>query len=392
MRRLTRFSLRSLLVVTVLVTLFQQNALAQQCAQPVSSGAAPVASDCLFILGVAVGSQTCLPACTCAPTGSLPTKATDALLCLSRATGQPVTLNCPCEEPPDADRIIGEANASRGRLIFPPFFPGLPTTVTDDFYIDAMFTKIEIIGDPPDVDRTETVETFGACTVTTVELIAPNGGAPPFTITNYDPGAPGQASNGTQTVDLLRYSGGGFESFAPDFDVNLYDLGFDGGQTVTFSWPGGDHINAFTDSIAVPPVVTITAPDLESGTFDVVPGEALDLTWDDDGKLTVTVATSNSTLTQQTLESHSVTIVCEFAEGSGAATIPAGATAKLLEAGAPPAIYSRNFTASRVNSKEVNVSAPTVGGSRVVVLTATSELTRSLYFAFPFSLGLTGGR
>jgi hypothetical protein len=67
-----------------------------RCAQPVSAGAKPVASDCLFILRTAVGLQSCSPECACAPKGTLPVKATDALLCLKTATGQTVTLSCPC--------------------------------------------------------------------------------------------------------------------------------------------------------------------------------------------------------------------------------------------------------------------------------------------------------
>jgi len=67
------------------------------CSQPVSAGAAPVATDCLFILGVAVGLQTCDPACICAPKGTLPTSATDALVCLNASVGVPVDLQCPCE-------------------------------------------------------------------------------------------------------------------------------------------------------------------------------------------------------------------------------------------------------------------------------------------------------
>jgi hypothetical protein len=67
-----------------------------QCSQPVSSGATPVATDCLFILNVAVGLQTCSPECICAPTGTLPTKATDALLCLNVSVGINLPLNCPC--------------------------------------------------------------------------------------------------------------------------------------------------------------------------------------------------------------------------------------------------------------------------------------------------------
>jgi hypothetical protein len=67
------------------------------CAQPVTNGSSPTASDCLFILRAAVGSETCDPACICAPKGSLPTTATDALVCLKKAVGQPVMLSCPCQ-------------------------------------------------------------------------------------------------------------------------------------------------------------------------------------------------------------------------------------------------------------------------------------------------------
>ena len=66
------------------------------CAQPLSTGPAPIATDCLFILRAAVGLATCDPACVCAPKGALPVSATDALICLKKAVGQAVALNCPC--------------------------------------------------------------------------------------------------------------------------------------------------------------------------------------------------------------------------------------------------------------------------------------------------------
>lgn len=66
------------------------------CAQPLSTGSRPTASDCLYILQAAVRVATCTPECACAPTGSLPITATDALLCLANAVGTSTTLNCPC--------------------------------------------------------------------------------------------------------------------------------------------------------------------------------------------------------------------------------------------------------------------------------------------------------
>lgn len=74
------------------------------CSQPVSNGTAPVATDCLFILNAAVGLQTCSPECICAPSGELPISASDALACLQKSVGQPITLDCPCEPvPTDGD-------------------------------------------------------------------------------------------------------------------------------------------------------------------------------------------------------------------------------------------------------------------------------------------------
>ena len=65
------------------------------CSQPISTGASPVASDCLFILRAAVGGETCDDPCICAPKGSLPTTATDALVCLFEAVGT-ADMACPC--------------------------------------------------------------------------------------------------------------------------------------------------------------------------------------------------------------------------------------------------------------------------------------------------------
>ena len=77
------------------------------CAQPVSAGANIAATDCLFILKVAVGSESCNPECICAPKGRLPVSASDALLCLQAAVGSAPPLDCPCSQ----DGFTGEAVA-----------------------------------------------------------------------------------------------------------------------------------------------------------------------------------------------------------------------------------------------------------------------------------------
>jgi hypothetical protein len=101
--RLFSLSLAALLSLPLIGSPTPATAANGDCGQPVSTGASPTASDCLFILKVAVGSQTCDPACICNTDGNPPTggtSATDALLCLKIAVGQPgVSLNCmptPC--------------------------------------------------------------------------------------------------------------------------------------------------------------------------------------------------------------------------------------------------------------------------------------------------------
>ena len=75
------------------------------CAQPVSGipdvlSERPVATDCLFILNVAIGLQSCSPVCICDvdSSGGAPS-ATDALICLYAAVGVPDVLDCNCTEP-----------------------------------------------------------------------------------------------------------------------------------------------------------------------------------------------------------------------------------------------------------------------------------------------------
>ena len=92
-----------LLVACLLAPAGAVQAYPGNCSQPSSSGASPVASDCLFVLRVAVGSESCDPACACAPTGTLPVKASDALLCLRHSVGQEVSLLCPCPVPDAED-------------------------------------------------------------------------------------------------------------------------------------------------------------------------------------------------------------------------------------------------------------------------------------------------
>lgn len=64
------------------------------CGQPLSSGTTPNTSDCSFILRTAVGSRNCAM-CTCDLNSSASFSTIDALICLKKAVGQNVVLDCP---------------------------------------------------------------------------------------------------------------------------------------------------------------------------------------------------------------------------------------------------------------------------------------------------------
>jgi hypothetical protein len=64
------------------------------CSQPLSTGGGPNSADCLYVLKAAVGSRPC-ENCVCDTNGNNAITTTDALVCLKKAVGQSVSLNCP---------------------------------------------------------------------------------------------------------------------------------------------------------------------------------------------------------------------------------------------------------------------------------------------------------
>jgi hypothetical protein len=99
------------------------------CIQPQSTGAEPAPVDCLFILRVAAGLQSCDPTpCVCNPAGIGPISALDALICLSSVTHIDVPLNCPCSGGNDcwsspAPTCGGECGGPSEVCAPDPFYP-----------------------------------------------------------------------------------------------------------------------------------------------------------------------------------------------------------------------------------------------------------------------------
>ena len=96
------------------------------CAQPVTTGSLPTASDCLFILRAAVGSAICDPACICAPKGSLPTTATDSL---GNTNADPTTNELKIDLTPPATPTVDPLTSSDPT----PFLTGLAVLENGEF-------------------------------------------------------------------------------------------------------------------------------------------------------------------------------------------------------------------------------------------------------------------
>ncbi len=83
----------AVLVLSLVCSAAQTRADLGDCGQPISTGASPVATDALFLLGAAVGTQTC-DLCVCDVNDDAAITATDALIDLNAAVGQAVSLDC----------------------------------------------------------------------------------------------------------------------------------------------------------------------------------------------------------------------------------------------------------------------------------------------------------
>jgi len=132
----------ALLAVLLATTALPPTSEAAQgdCAQPLSSGTNPTASDCLFILRSSVGLSTCSPTCICDPNGAGGTTATDALVCLAKAVGQPVTLNCPCATDEATLGIVVNPDPARAGEIL-----DVELTVTNSGTTDLTGVQVDLL-------------------------------------------------------------------------------------------------------------------------------------------------------------------------------------------------------------------------------------------------------
>ncbi len=240
-------------------------------------------------------------------------------------------------------------------------------------------------------------EPFGECTVRTITIDTTSMGNEEFDAFGFtgigalDPGNPGQASNGTVTVNLV--AGDPFTDF--DFPMpavagifgteetheELLDMGFDAGQTITFSFPGGADIGAFETGIDMPPDLDVTAPNLADPDLTLDFGSALDLEWVPGvpSEIVVVDIVANDTPMfgaggDDLGESFSMTFVtCEFPDiGSG--TIPAEVMARL-----PAASDFSSLSVARTRQADADAPLNRVAGNGMVEIVARAGVSRSFF-------------
>ncbi len=221
----------------------------------------------------------------------------------------------------------------------------------------------------------------------------PDGEAPSFDkIGALDTGSPGSLTNGTSTVAMKRpldyyydFSGtGSLEDLGYNaleawmggffFEETITASGFDNGDTVTYSWPGGLDIGAFTASGSLPGRLTLTAPASLATIFDAATLQnGLTITWDTAGQGTcITFILETLVLEASNNPVRLGALVCKAAD-DGTFTIPPEALAQLPQSSALITAQLNYLFAKRQAISTVEAPLARGNGSGYVVLNLGTE-------------------
>jgi hypothetical protein len=102
----------------------------------------------------------------------------------------------------------------------------------------------------------------------------------------------------------------------------LNTVAFKPGDSLTVSAEGGS-VGAFTETLTVPPLITVTAPVVTNNKLDLPLGTDFDVTWTNGGTGSVVVQILSGT---STAGKH---LTCRFDAAKGTATVPAATLAEL---------------------------------------------------------------
>ena len=198
-------------------------------------------------------------------------------------------------------------------------------------------------------------------------------------ISILDPGSPGEMSNGTLTTPLLRISEIFENAEARDYGIFVTDFtdDFDGmylyepGDTLSFSWPGGFDIGAFTESIDLPGDPGVVYPaSVEAIGIPFPLDEALEVRWTEGGSDYVEIHLGVA-VTNDTDDSYQLSIIVCHVPDNGAYTIGRDLMQQ-LPADSPGSTMNVWMNFSQNNSREIRVPL-THGGEGRMLLTASAR-------------------
>lgn len=208
-----------------------------------------------------------------------------------------------------------------------------------------------------------------------------------------DAGSPGTVSNGTDSVVMKRPL-----DYYYDFTgtSSLHDLGyamlepwmagfyfqrpgqstssFDNGQSVTFAWPGGIDIGAFSGTVDIPGQLAVSAPTDLAHIFSTENLQnGLTVTWNTDGAGDyVTIVVETVLLDTAADEVRLGAIVCKAAD-DGSYTIPADTLAQLPQPAKNFSLQVNYLFAKRQNVTQVPAVLARGNGNGYVVLISGTE-------------------
>lgn len=194
-----------------------------------------------------------------------------------------------------------------------------------------------------------------------------------------DPGSPGEMANGILTTPMRRASEFGFlfGMFFSDYSADdTASFLYEPGDLLTFSWPGGFDIGAFSESIELPGNPTLTSPSFEEGYvgFPFPLDQALAVAWTPGGSDYVCIQLIANSINEDTGEFATTMIIC-VEEDDGDHIIPQDLMLQLPEDGPDTTLMVwMNFSMN--NSKAIQV--PLVhGGQGRMLMTGTSSANAS---------------
>lgn len=195
-----------------------------------------------------------------------------------------------------------------------------------------------------------------------------------------DPGSPGEMSNGSLETPLRRISemyedtevrdyGVFFGDFSENYD-NMYL--YEPGDTLSFTWPGGFDIGAFTEAIDLPGDPGEVYPaSVEADDIPFPLDEALNVTWTAGGSDYVEIQLGVM-LTNDIDDSYQLSLIVCHVPDNGAYTIGQDLMQQ-LPADSPDTTMNVWINFSQNNSREIRVPL-TRGGQGRMLMTASSRI------------------